>query len=279
MPLESATKASSAGTVSLRNVCMGEEVSAEYRSCKGSKPYSRGYSCGLWTLFHSLTLSIPNIDQGVENPGKIVLSGIKAFVRSYFTCSECRDHFIKMTEKSADFSRARDKSQAVIWLWWAHNRVNARLAVEESEAHSGDPYFPKRLYPTIDQCRDCYKDAMFGERDAFFDHEDNSYNFSSWELRNVVRYLHNFYSGPQYGRIYKKKSSGAATETTAGGTEFLSESESITERNAKAKKKAPERNSRTMTIVVVVFLFAVLVFAFRRDDNISAKVGNKKRVI
>ena len=282
MPLPSATKPSEDGSISLHDVCMGEEVSDEYRSCKGSKPYSRGYSCGLWTLFHSLTVKMPDIDEGVTNPGHIALGGIKAFVRSYFTCSECRDHFIKMTETSADFSRARDKSQAIVWMWWAHNRVNARLAIEESEGHSGDPFFPKRIYPDENRCPQCFKDTPFGQRDAFFDHEENEYNFAGWKVRSVVRYLKDFYSGPQYGRIFKKKVSATTSEATVTteADSSSSTSEPLTERNTKLRKKASESNSRTMTMIVVVFLFAILVFAFRSSDsNASAKVGKHKRVI
>ena len=125
-PLASATSPSKDGSISLHDVCKGEEKADEYRSCKGSKPYSRGYSCGLWSLFHSLTVGVPNISEGISNPGNVALNGVKAFVRSYFTCSECRDHFIKMTETSVDFNRSRDKIQGITWLWWAHNRYVMR---------------------------------------------------------------------------------------------------------------------------------------------------------
>jgi thiol oxidase len=36
-----------------------------WRSCKGSQPNSRGYTCGLWLLFHSLAAHIEGDTAGV----------------------------------------------------------------------------------------------------------------------------------------------------------------------------------------------------------------------
>ena len=61
----------------LTNICGNHAPIKEYRSCKGSKPYSRGYTCGLWTLFHSLTVNAPD-KPGV---GRLVLDGIANYLR------------------------------------------------------------------------------------------------------------------------------------------------------------------------------------------------------
>lgn len=192
MPLPSATEPSVDGSISMLDICLDEAEPGSYRSCEGSKPFSRGFSCGLWTLFHTLSVNIPEVSTSLTHPGKVVLSGVKAFVRSYFSCQECRDHFIEMTDKSPEFKKVFSKEDAIVWLWWAHNRVNLRLSIEEARAHQGDPYFPKIFFPSKEKCEACYN-TEFGANDRLFDYEDNSYNFSGLSLRHVKGFLTRFY--------------------------------------------------------------------------------------
>lgn len=57
---------------------------------------------------------------------KEVLSAMRSYVRSFFGCRECAEHFENMaTEIVTEVSTLQS---AVIWLWSRHNRVNNRLA-------------------------------------------------------------------------------------------------------------------------------------------------------
>lgn len=142
--------------------------------CLGSDPNKRGFTCGLWTLFHYLTVqaarndpiwamhaprvrlynTLIKFDEDRENvPPSAVLFAIHEYIRHFFGCSGCSQHFQQMAAKR-HMANVTGSDEAVLWLWRAHNEVNARLAGDLTE----DPVFPKRPWPTADKCRECRRD-------------------------------------------------------------------------------------------------------------------------
>ncbi|XP_010156327.1 PREDICTED: sulfhydryl oxidase 1, partial [Eurypyga helias] len=93
--------------------------------CQGSEPHFRGYPCGLWTVFHLLTVQAARSGPDKELPLE-VLSTMRCYVRHFFGCQECAQHFEAMAAESMD--RVAGREEAVLWLWSHHNEVNARLA-------------------------------------------------------------------------------------------------------------------------------------------------------
>lgn len=99
------------------------------------------YTCGLWTVFHSLTVS------GVEQlkPSEI-MSAIRLVVKHFFGCEECKRHFLKANPESVITKlalRDEDGPHAVaLWIWTMHNTVNKVL---------GKPRWPTNL-----SCPNCY---------------------------------------------------------------------------------------------------------------------------
>ncbi|XP_027790680.2 sulfhydryl oxidase 1 [Marmota flaviventris] len=123
--------------------------------CQGSEPHFRGFPCSLWVLFHFLTVqaSQQSIDHSQEPaPGQEVLQAIRNYVRFFFGCRDCADHFEQMAAGS--MNRVRSPNEAVLWLWSGHNRVNARLAGAPSE----DPQFPKVQWPPPELCSACHNE-------------------------------------------------------------------------------------------------------------------------
>uniref|UniRef100_A0A8C3XUE8 Sulfhydryl oxidase n=1 Tax=Chelydra serpentina TaxID=8475 RepID=A0A8C3XUE8_CHESE len=119
--------------------------------CQGSKLHFRGYPCSLWTLFHLLTVQATRHPVSPPPPGPLeVLGAMRGYIRSFFGCRECAQHFEGMAVKSMD--KVRSVDQAALWLWSRHNRVNARLAGTETE----DPEFPKLQWPPPDLCPACH---------------------------------------------------------------------------------------------------------------------------
>lgn len=55
-----------------------------------------------------------------------MLQAIRRYVRTFFGCKECGEHFEGLAAESMDAVRTAD--QAILWLWKQHNRVNSRLA-------------------------------------------------------------------------------------------------------------------------------------------------------
>ncbi|RWW12301.1 hypothetical protein GW17_00024040 [Ensete ventricosum] len=139
--------------------------------CRGSKNDTRGFrclrltnegdsltysfssccSCGLWVLFHSLSVRVG------DGESQSVFTAICDFIQNFFVCDDCRRHFREMSSSafsvSVPFNTTRELS---MWLWRAHNKVNERLNKEEKALGTGDPRFPKIIWPSKQLCRSCY---------------------------------------------------------------------------------------------------------------------------
>ncbi|NXE22123.1 QSOX1 oxidase, partial [Ardeotis kori] len=119
--------------------------------CQGSEPHFRGYPCGLWTVFHLLSVQAAASGPDKELPLE-VLGTMRCYIRHFFGCQECAEHFEAMAAASMD--RVASRQEAVFWLWSHHNEVNARLAGGDTE----DPKFPKLQWPPPDLCPQCHKE-------------------------------------------------------------------------------------------------------------------------
>jgi len=118
---------------------------AKWVACAGSEPHYRGYPCSLWTLFHTLTVNCGSRDLS----GHEVLLRIREYIKYFFSCEECKKHFTAM---SANLRQEVDSHNgAILWLWRSHNKVNKRLAGDNSE----DPKHPKIQFPSKDLCEEC----------------------------------------------------------------------------------------------------------------------------
>ncbi|MEE6495828.1 hypothetical protein FKM82_002154 [Ascaphus truei] len=139
--------------------------------CQGSKPQFRGYPCSLWTLFHLLTVQAAELErEGLRRSApREVLLAMSGYVKYFFGCRECAQHFQSMAVESLFTVRSLD--QAITWLWDRHNRVNKRLAGAESD----DPEFPKRQWPSSELCPLCQEGGAGQEL--------------SWDLQNVLHFL------------------------------------------------------------------------------------------
>ncbi|ORC91041.1 putative quiescin sulfhydryl oxidase, partial [Trypanosoma theileri] len=115
----------------------GKPRAVQWRTCSGSSSEYRGFPCAMWLLYHSLTA---NADKEA-NPLEI----IQNYVRYFFSCEHCREHFLQFDFKLDD--------DPLLQLWRAHNNVNARLAIENT---SNDPLVPKQQFPTRTMCPECY---------------------------------------------------------------------------------------------------------------------------
>lgn len=168
-----------------------EEMSPVYSKpygwigCKGSTNSYRGYPCGLWTMFHMLTVNfaLENRDNSwpsLRDDPAAVLRAMHGYVRDFFGCADCAAHFAEMASKNGMFNM-RTRDEAVLWLWRAHNQVNARLSSDNTE----DPEHKKIQYPTVEHCTAC------------------RYANNTWNEGEVLRYLKAkySYSGIKYDGI------------------------------------------------------------------------------
>ncbi|MED6253748.1 hypothetical protein ATANTOWER_032728, partial [Ataeniobius toweri] len=139
--------------------------------CQGSQPHFRGYPCGVWTLFHVLTVQASNT--GGSDP-KEVLKAMRNYVHHFFGCRYCAEHFENMAKEGLD--EVNTLISAVLWLWSRHNRVNNRIAGALSE----DPLFPKIQWPSPEMCPSCHTVKFNGEH--------------GWNKEQVLPFLGSYFS-------------------------------------------------------------------------------------
>jgi len=147
-----------------------------WNECKGSFPHARGYTCGLWLLFHSLIANLP-LHQNDPKFYSNAVKAVRGFVANFFACVECRDHFLGL---SLDYTNVKSHKDAVLFVWDKHNAVNKRVSGIEQEFGDGDPVFVKSLVPAHKQCPDCG-----GPADGF--------GPAHWDLGKVYEWLLRYY--------------------------------------------------------------------------------------
>lgn len=158
--------------------------SSKWVGCKPSTVGRRGFSCGLWTLFHYLSIQAANSERSHE-PLE-VLQAIHGYVKHFFGCTHCSEHFQEMAERNHIWS-VKSKDEAVLWLWKAHNEVNQRLAGDQTE----DPLFPKIQYPSREMCSQCYQQMIQLDQQST---TSNPSSVPQWNLSEVLYYLRRVYS-------------------------------------------------------------------------------------
>ncbi|KAK4487420.1 hypothetical protein RD792_005945 [Penstemon davidsonii] len=175
------------GTFKNYHIC-GKDVPRGYwMFCRGSKNETRGFSCGLWVLLHSLSVRVE------DGESHTAFTTICDFIHNFFICEECRHHFQEMCSNvSKPFKKSRD---FVLWLWNAHNKVNERLMKVEESAGTVDPKFPKIIWPSRQHCPSCY---------ASQSRKDNDNSQINWDSNEVYKFLIGHY-GKTLVSLYKDK--------------------------------------------------------------------------
>ncbi|XP_076920846.1 sulfhydryl oxidase 2-like [Bidens hawaiensis] len=131
------------------DICGKEVPRGNWMFCRGSRNDTRGFSCGLWVLLHSLSVRVE------DGESQMAFTTTCDFIHQFFICNECSKHFYKMCSRvSTPFRSTREYA---LWLWTAHNEVNTRLKETEQSLKTSDPKFPKTIWPTKHLCPACYK--------------------------------------------------------------------------------------------------------------------------
>uniref|UniRef100_A0A8C3X2S0 Sulfhydryl oxidase n=1 Tax=Catagonus wagneri TaxID=51154 RepID=A0A8C3X2S0_9CETA len=171
--------------------------------CQGSRAELRGYPCSLWKLFHTLTVRAGTRPEALDGTGfagapQAVLQAVRRYVRAFFGCRQCAEHFEEMAHDSMDSVKTAD--QAVLWLWKKHNLVNSRLAGHPSE----DPRFPKVPWPTPDLCPACHEEVK---------------GLASWNEGQVLLFLKRHYGSDSLVDTYAEDLGDGGQGAPAAGEE------------------------------------------------------------
>ncbi|KAF7232202.1 hypothetical protein EG68_09442 [Paragonimus skrjabini miyazakii] len=195
----------------------------EFVACKGSEPRFRGYPCGLWIMFHALTVRHYELSKRrLGIPADIVAHAMSRFIPRFFSCNICAFHFaansanIAHTNESippinrippdpVDFTwnasiiavlpeAPHCPSEEVLWLNAVHNRVNRRLSGADTE----DPKAPKIIFPPIQACPKCWSidaknESILGGTEETRDHLLqfllSHYTLSAWMNEHVPKHI------------------------------------------------------------------------------------------
>mmetsp|Transcript_120873 Transcript_120873/g.235339 ORF Transcript_120873/g.235339 Transcript_120873/m.235339 type:complete len:530 (+) Transcript_120873:79-1668(+) len=178
----------------------GVEPNPFWRSCKS-------YTCGLWTLFHILTVAAteqrPRPDvQGLLSKRSVlpqphaVLVGIRNFVANFFGCSDCVANFLQTFDSCGHNRCNLDHGDGVgmaLWLWEVHNGVSQRVAQERQVPEGGKPW------PSNEDCRVCRLSS--------------SGKITSWDRQAVYSYLQATYWRPEWTLLGQERTLVYTTPT------------------------------------------------------------------
>ena len=123
---------------------VGGKKDYQWRICRRDA----GYTCGLWILFHLLTVksAVTEANGGASSSTSIisppyVMKVVHGFVSHFFGCEDCREHFLKAYESVRGRWEGQGGRGAVLWVYDLHDKVNVRLE--------------KRRWPSA--CEDCWQ--------------------------------------------------------------------------------------------------------------------------
>ena len=155
------------------------DTSEGWIGCAGSTAQYGNYPCGLWMMWHAMTVNQAASSSKGDEP-RAVLRAMKGFVEHFFGCQECARHFLQMAENGEAIEReVKNADDAILWLWKAHNVVNTRLSGDISD----DNVFPKERFPNRQHCSDCYNNRVAG-----------SDGWREYRIKSVLHFMHEMYA-------------------------------------------------------------------------------------
>lgn len=158
-----------------------------WQACRGTVPGKRGYTCGLWTLMHSLAA------RSTDETASVDLQVMRDTIGSFFRCKDCRDHFMKIPVNHGD---GQSRLRVQRWWWRAHNLVNERVKGIEAKHGDGDAAFPKVQWPPAELCQTCRSEHSTAIDDhGGFLSVNGKPGEEAWDNGKVLTFIDGFY-GP-----------------------------------------------------------------------------------
>ena len=147
-----------------------------------------GYTCGLWELFHIMSIGMVEWNQFGLSENSIftaedVADTLYDYISEFFACDVCRRNFIKdyaeckhdrCNRLGHSTTDKQEWKQFPLWLWEAHNDVRVRLmhekaAREQRKVSKADEIAVQ--WPSRDDCPMCW-------------HSDGS-----WDDETIYKYI------------------------------------------------------------------------------------------
>jgi len=203
-----------------------------WKQCAGTFRGQRGYSCGLWLLFHSLAVNLPK-----EEPPEFyaeAMQVIRSYIRHFFNCEACKKHFLEFS-KNVEKDVSSHKT-ANMWLWDMHNIVNRRVWGIENKYKDGDPMHPKIAYPPISLCPTCrFPSVVKSDQNEFG-------SLVVWNFPEVYSWLVQYFTLPGDYKGYEANTTATKLDSSAWGafSQTPSDSENPEDRPVGDNEKAEQ---------------------------------------
>jgi len=150
-----------------------------------------GYSCGLWSLFHIVSIGVIERHRAVlgareQVSTSFVATTLRNYVDNFFDCESCREYFVSMFD-SCGFNHCRRFKQTkklpppqswdefALWLWEVHNDVNTRLARLHSTDSNSGPIASQAPWPPTSECAACIDSTGKWDTDSVLSHLKSVY--------------------------------------------------------------------------------------------------------
>jgi thiol oxidase len=146
-----------------------------------------GYTCGLWQLFHIMTIGVVEFNK-MSNEWTIISTmeaadTLRDYISNFFGCEVCRVNFLaaydacahdRCTRLIKEAGNIPDWKELALWLWETHNAVNVRLLHERGERDGRTVTQEDEInarWPSLRDCSPCWRDD------------------GSWDEENIYQYL------------------------------------------------------------------------------------------
>jgi thiol oxidase len=143
--------------------------------------FCKTYTCGLWTLFHSITVSeVKASEETATEPWRPsrTMAAIRLYVKHFFGCEECREHFMLSNPESIINELATKDSEGphavAFWIWKMHNTVNKVLKKEQWPSKTTCPicYVENGEPISLDPTR-LHEDEIVAYVSSAYSHDDD----------------------------------------------------------------------------------------------------------
>ena len=161
-------------------------------SCQRRSRKSEGYTCGMWSLFHIISIGVAEQHHAVIGDTDMVSTEYVAdtfrrYINDFLGCQICKKNFNELYKKSCgkheeggcDRFKSRDRHiegkginpqkdpnldywrDLAMWLWEMHNSINLEVLYERKRVAGGDDAeatkeeMDKVVYPSTQNCPQC----------------------------------------------------------------------------------------------------------------------------
>jgi len=177
-------------------------------SCQRRSKKSEGYTCGLWSLLHIISIGVAEQHHAVIGDTQMVRTehvaeAIHDYINNFLGCKICKINFNKLYKKSCGkhgdgcdrFKKDKRKGDRIdprkdpnleywrdfaLWIWEIHNSINLeilreRKAGDDQAKEPNGEEVENAMYPSTKACPKCRTDSGKWDKNEVYNHLKSQY--------------------------------------------------------------------------------------------------------